>query len=164
MLKKLAVSLSAVIIISLAFYYFLGGFDPINFQLEVRSLTVYGQLYEGKRNSDMLSMLFEEAKKNVENGEGLFLAVIDYPVSSKDSIKQFIGVVSKKPVGLDSVVFVDQTFMTAEITVHPLVRPLPNKIQNLAKEYALKNGLVTDTVGIELYAISGTLNVLFPLK
>lgn len=155
----------AIILASSIIYYFLGGFNPVIFKTDADSMTIYGQSFEGKYDDARLEEYFLEAKENTTTNKNNKLVVIDYFLDSKDSVKQFIGVISQDTsLALPTLKFKDVTFVKGTITCHPYVRPHPRSVREMAEEYAIDNSLKLNAFSIEFYDAKEEIEVWFPSK
>ncbi len=160
MIKRIAVPVVAIVGVSLIAYYFLGGFNPVEFQISTKDLTIYGQSFRGKPDDPSLEQLFTEAKGSVKKGE--LLTVVDHFMDSKDSVNLFIGVISDEPRNGESLELKNTTFVEGKITAHPLVRPLPNRVFELAAKFAHSKQLGLEGFSIEIYRVDEQVEILFP--
>ncbi len=160
MVKRIAVSAVAVISISLLTYFFLGGFSPVEFETVNRNLKVYGEEFIGGAKDIKLEQLFTKARNSLKEDQNEQLVVIDYFLASEDSVRLFVGVISESRMERASIEL-EKNFVEGQITAHPLVRPLPNKIRDLATEYAASKNLKLDSFSVEIYHPNEELEVLF---
>lgn len=164
MLSKVIYPAIAVIFISIIVYYYLGGFNPVSFTTSVKDINIYGHSFHGKYDDDTLEVFFNDARKLALENENRQLVVVDYFMTSEDSVKQFIGVISKDSIHLPSLILKGVKMVQAVITVSPLVRPHPMTIREKAQSYAKSIHLTLDGFAIEIYKPNEEIEVWFPAK
>jgi hypothetical protein len=166
----LFIILLCLIIISVATYYSLGGFEEIKiYEFEGKERTVVGREFIGKHNSPILDSLMRETREAVTSGklQGA-LTVIYYPnaFEDRDSIKCFIGAsfdeikgIISLPSKYDYREFKTDKVYKLFVTQHQLVRPLPNKIASMLEVRSIEDGNVLQPFNFEIYYEDGSFSV-----
>jgi len=153
-----------IVIASTIIYYFLGGFNPVKFQIEKESITIYGQLFEGEYDDPELEQYFLKAKELADKNKDNKLIIVDYFIDSKDSVKQFVGITSRDSIALPVLDFSDVTFIKGIITSHHYVRPHPLTVRDLAQDYGTNHALNIEDISIEFYDPKEEIEVWFPAR
>lgn len=166
MIKKVIIPLMVIVIAVVWFYQYLGGFDKVTFNETTISLYFQGNEYQGLYNNPETEKLFLSAREAAVNASNAELAIMSYP-STKDSLHQIIGLVSKEPIEATDMIYKEELtgrYLETIITAHNLVMPKPNEVIEKAKGYASKNDLTVDgRRSIDIYQGNRSLRILIPL-
>lgn len=168
----ITVIIVSLVIISCAIYYTLGGFDPVEvYAMEGKERTVIGKSYTVHRRvaGSQIREKGAEMREAIVSGElkGQ-LTFIFYPQDSlsQDSIHYFLGAsfdeiqeVLKIPAGYEYKEFQTQKVYKVFLSQHPLVRPLPDEIEQLMSAKAAETGDILQPFTFELYYEDNSLSV-----
>lgn len=159
-----------LVIIGIATYYSLGGFEKIEiYEFDGQERTVIGKEFIGKHNSPIYDSLMLATRGAILSGklEGA-MTVVYYPdaFDHNDSIKCFIGAslneikgIVRVPSKYDYREFKTEKVYKMFITQHPLVRPLPNEIASMFEVRSIEDGNVLQPFNFEVYYEDGSLSV-----
>lgn len=166
----LSIIVVCLIIISVATYFSLGGFEEIKiYEFEGKERTIVGKEFIGKHNSPILDSLMREAQEAIVSGklQGA-MTVVYYPnaFENRDSIKCFIGASFEEIKGIVSVPakydyreFKTDFIYKIFVTKHPLVRPSPADMASMLEVRSIQDGRVLQPFNFELYYQDGSLSV-----
>ncbi|QSE98080.1 hypothetical protein [Fulvivirga lutea] len=163
MTKRLLIAVLIVSVFTFIIYFYLGGYNKVDFELVNEDLTIYGAPYQGSIEGGELDSLISHFQQLSRTTNKEF-TVVDYFLNSEDSIKQFIGLKSSSEINIPSIEMREVTMLRAKITAHPLVMPLPEDVKKAAENFASENEYRLDDFSIEIYSEKGELTVLFPVK
>jgi len=166
---------SIIIVVLLAIigwstYYTLGGFDPVEVYVENGAeRTVIGKEYLEKYDYEEFHAKMQETISQIDSGrlKGM-LTVIFFEDESigKDSVHYFLGAsvdeiknVVRLPAGYEYREFETSKVFKVFITQHFLVRPSPEKINELMEIRAIEEGVVLQPVSFEVYYKDQSLRV-----
>jgi hypothetical protein len=135
--------------IAISIYSLLGGFDKIEIAQSTNNIySIVGKWVEGERMHQVERKTFNEMRDLVI--EGKFkgeLCMIDYPSDTlgENEIKRFIGVllendeVTAIPSGYQVLEIETRRSYKTALTMHPLVMPNSEKIDQALRNYAREN-------------------------
>ena len=159
-----------VLIISTSIYYMLGGFDPIKiYFFEGTSKAVIGKEFLIPNDRKIFFKKMDSARMDIQSGKlkGELTAVIyenDY--LSEDSIQCFIGAsqnavknVVRIPAGFKYRQYTTEKVYKIFITQHPLIQPIPGKIEEMMKVRSIQEGEVLQPITFELYYEDGSSSI-----
>lgn len=164
----LSIIIVCLSIISFSTYFILGGFDPIEiYFFEGTTRTVTGNEYVIPNRQFASKMDSVKSKLTEFKLKGRLTSVIYQDGSvSEDSIHCFIGVsqdsvkgVQRMPAGFDYKLFQTDKIYKIFITQHPLVRPVPETIEEIMQAKASEEGEVLQPYTFELYYQDGSLSI-----
>ena len=161
--KKSIFIAMAIVAFTFVIYAYLGGYNKLEFDTEIRDMSIYGKPYLGPIKSSDLGNLFEE-NKQLSLKYNTSLAVVDYGLVGEDSVKQFIGIITEDSISEYSIQMNEVTFLKTLLTANPAVMPSPEAVRDQANDYAKSNNLVLDDFSIEIYQTNGNIEVYFPTK
>lgn len=163
-------------VIALAGYYYFGGFNKRELEvIEVDDYHFIGKMYQGSFQSKKLEETFNEVRQQYERKEpaGTFaVVVLKEPETEKDSVHQFIGILTVEPVVESALPNGWQTYTVEAsqavrntIRAHNLVMAKPNVIKEEIEEFSAERGhSLQQDVTIEKYLGDRHLEVEVPLK
>lgn len=111
-----------------------GGGEMVSEVIELSSHTVSGEWFEGRPSNPQLEQLFFEQRDASNFEDSTYLAVVNFPVESKDSVKQFIGVFN--PTAESGFQLPQGTYVAITMDMHSSVRPSPEKVREEAEKLA----------------------------
>lgn len=140
-------------------YFLLGGFKEIKI-IESRNniYSIAGKKFTGRMKSDTLRNYFDEIKGHIlDNNVQGELCIVNFRSENlkDDHVSQFIGIVldneiSEIPSGLSVMELQSDITLKTALTMHPLVRPNPDKIEGLMHAFAQKNGYELQELSLEI--------------
>ncbi len=163
---------AAVLVILIAVYHFLGGFNKAKLSL-VSSVeyTLAGYDYRGKHRSEALEKYFTEIRDMVkEQPEIGVLAMVYYkePQVKGDNTHLFIGIVLNEgqsaPEQLEKRTIEAERAVRATVNAHAAVMPAPNAIHEKMTEFAQREGLTLQAISIEKYISETHLEIDMPVE
>ncbi len=167
MLKKtLLYILLPLGLLTLAGYYWLGGFNEVTIeQVTVPERPMLGKPYQGKYGDLALRKIFVQAQQLQASDSVLgTLAVVNLDAASAGgkTVNQFIGIVLDEPPRLAPADYQTDTlaagtYLRAYVQAHPFVMASPETINQQLLDYAAKHHLSVSGLPIELYRASDTL-------
>lgn len=143
-------SFAALFIILLSFYFNLGGFEEVQTAVSRNNkYSLAGKEVQGKLTSKEEHFLFEEMKGYIADGSlSGTLSIVNYKDDTLGEYesRRFVGILlendmSMIPAGLRVLEIEGQTTFQAALTMHPLVMPNTEKVENKLKELAEERGL-----------------------
>lgn len=174
--KILLVVVPIVLVVATLIYWQLGGFKEAQAEIvEVEGgYTLVGKHYLGTLKHPALQNILDEVGERWERGElpgVLTVAVIKEPVTDKDTVEQFIGVLQpasvklpQLPEGYEIMQVEAQKAIRVSLDAHASVWPTPDKLRRKAEDYARENGLnIQPHMLLEKYYGSQRLEVELPL-
>jgi hypothetical protein len=175
--KILIIVIPSILLVSALIYWFLGGFkDPQVEVVEVKEgYTLVGKHYLGTLKHPALQDILDEVGQRWESGElpgVLTVAVLKEPVTDKDTVEQFIGVLlpaseqlEALPDGYEIMQVEAQRAIRVSLDAHASVWPTPDKLRQRAEEHAREKGLsIQPHILLEKYIGSDHLEVELPLE
>lgn len=160
-------------LISLAGYYYLGGFKERELSLvEIEDYHLVGKLYRGTLENEALGNIFFDVQDKVQKGalEGvLTVVVLKEPVEEKDTVEQFIGVLTEEPVeevpeGWERHTIEAEQAVRSTIRSHNMVTPKPNVIREELEAFAAEQDLnLQPGISIEKYISERHLEIEVPV-
>lgn len=174
--KILLIVIPVVLLVSTLIYWQLGGFKEA--QAEVVPVaggyTLVGKHYLGTLKHPALQEMLDEVGQRGESGElpgVLTVAVLKEPVTDRDTVEQFIGVLlpsaatlPQLPQGYEIMQVEAQSAIRVSLDAHSSVWPTPDKLRSKAEDYARENGLaIQPQILLEKYHGPGRLEVELPL-
>ncbi|WP_224996595.1 hypothetical protein [Cesiribacter sp. SM1] len=175
--KILFIVIPSVLLVSAIIYWLLGGFKSP--QVEVVAVeggyTLVGKHYLGTLKHPALQDILDEVGQRWESGQlpgVLTVAVLKEPVTDKDTVEQFIGVLlpateqlKELPEGYEIMEVEAQRAIRVSLDAHSSVWPTPDKLRQRAEEHARENGLaIQPHILLEKYYGPGHLEVELPLE
>lgn len=161
-------------VISLAGYYYLGGFKERELSLvEVGDYHLVGKHYRGTLENEALGSIFFEVQEKVQMGvlDGvLTVVVLKEPVEERDTVEQFIGVLLEQPVeevpdGWAEFTVAASQAVRSSIRSHNMVMPKPNIIREELEAFAQEKGLsLQPGISIEKYVAERHLEIEVPVE
>lgn len=163
-------------IITLAGYYYFGGFEEREQELvTIGDYHFAGKYYKGTLKDNELENIFFEVREQYEAGSpaGIFtIVVLKEPETPKDTVEQFIGILLNEPVAENALPKGWETFtVEAEQAVrntirsHNLVMPKPNEIREEMKDFAEAQNLrLNEEITIEKYLGERHLEIEIPIE
>ncbi len=166
----LSVIVLCLLIIAVATYYSLGGFEEIEiYEFEGKERTVIGKEFIGMHNSPAYDSLMISTRDAILSGKLQGdMTVVYYPQAfeDRDSLKCFIGASFDEIKGIISVPakydyreFKTEKVYKMFITQHPMVRPLPGEIASMFEVRSIEDGKVLQPINFEVYYQDGSLSV-----
>jgi len=164
-------SFSAIFVILISAYYYLGGFDEIQTAISKNNkYSLAGKEVHGRLTSKEEHFLFEEMKGYIADGtlKGT-LSVINYKDDTLGEYesRRFVGVlleddVAMIPTGLKVIEIEGETTFQAALTMHPLVMPNTKKVEGQLQLLADDRGLKLRDYTLEkLYADNSVIVEMF---
>lgn len=163
-------------IIALVGYYYFGGFNKRELEVvEVDDYHFIGKMYQGKLQDKKLEETFYEVRQQYEKKEpaGTFaIVVLQEPETGKDSVEQFIGILTGAPVaentlpsGWENYTVEAGQAVRSTIRAHNLVMAKPNIIKEEIAQFAAEKGLsLQPNITIEKYLGDRHLEVEVPVE
>ncbi|AHM60738.1 hypothetical protein D770_12410 [Flammeovirgaceae bacterium 311] len=174
--KILLIVIPIVLVVATLIYWQLGGFREAQAELvEVEGgYTLVGKHYLGTLQHPSLQEILDEVGQRWERGElpgVLTVAVIQEPVTDKDTVEQFIGVLlpaaeslKQLPQGYEIMQVEAQKAIRVSLDAHSSVWPTPDKLRQKAEDYARENNIkIQPRMLLEKYYGPGRLEVELPL-
>ena len=170
MKKTVALVLLSVVVIAVAVYYWLGGFQTSLIE-EVRQpvRVVWGTLYQGKYGDLELRKIFVNTRNQLAEGavQGT-LAVVNYDsLFDTQEVNQLIGVILKTPDSARLGETIDTLSAGTYIRVHihgwSATWPTPAKIHQRVQDYAGQRELQLGEKVVEHYFGSDSMWVEYPV-
>ena len=161
-------SFISLLVISMSIYFFLGGFHKIKVvQSKNNHYSIAGKTIQGIGVHREEKVLWEEVKKMIVDkklhGD---LCIINYrPDTLEDKeIYRFIGVLLNEdvaiiPAGYSVTEIKAETTFLAALTMHPLVRPSSEKMDNLLTDFADSLGYTVRNYTLERHYIDNSMLV-----
>lgn len=172
--KYIIIVLLLTALISLAGYYYLGGFKERELSLvEVENYHFVGKHYIGTLENEALGNIFFEVQDKVQKGalEGvLTVVVLKEPVEEKDTVEQFVGVLTEVPVekvpeGWERYTIGAKQAVRSTIRSHNMVLPKPNVIREELEAFAAEKDLkLQPNISIEKYVGERHLEIEVPVE
>jgi len=160
-LKRITIIVITLLIASTLYilYKKLGGDQPIVFDISgQKSFTIVGALYSGNYNDRKVEELFVKARTLIENGTlSGDVAVINYGSDERARmIEQFIGILVETPPatlpeGYEVRTLQAKNVVSTYINMHNLVMPRPEDVREGATNLAKKEGVLLDSLTVEVY-------------
>lgn len=174
-IKKYLVAVLVVAgLITLAGYYFLGGFNERELELAaVNSYHLVGREYRGTLGNQELEQIFFEVQEKAQQGvpAGTFAVVVfREPRDERDTLHQFVGILlddpaAPAPEGWESYKLEAEQVVRNTIRSHNLVMPKPNAIREELEEFAEKQNVpLQPGITIEKYLGERHLQVEVPVQ
>ncbi|WP_017731306.1 hypothetical protein [Nafulsella turpanensis] len=161
-------------VISLAGYIYLGGFKDRELALvEVNNYHLIGKHYTGTLQNEALGDIFFEVQDKVQQDElegVLTVVVLKEPVEEKDTVEQFIGVLTEQPVeelpeGWEHFTVEADQAVRSTIRSHNMVMAKPNVIREELEAFAKEQGLkLQPNISIEKYIGERHLEIEVPVE
>ena len=162
-------------IIALGGYYYFGGFTEREQELvEVNDYHLVGKHYKGKLNSKELEDIFYEVRSQYEKGEPagtLTLVTIKEPATGKDTLEQFIGILTESPgattlpKGWETYTIEAEQAVRNTVRAHNLVMPKPEEVRDEILVFASNKNLnLKPNISIEKYLGERHLEVEIPVE
>ena len=173
--RTFIVPIGALILVILALYSFLGGFNPV--EISYRDVDseykMIGRSFEGKSNSKELGRIFESVRMLIS--EGLIngtVVLVNYNEGYDEktgSVKYFIGVPVEGspediPPNFEIRSYYLKKVIRAEINGHNLVMPSPEKVFDMAVEFAARDSLNLEDQYFEHYITERNIVIEYPVK
>lgn len=163
MRKLVFIGLPVFIVATYFLYQSMGGGTTVEYHLSnISAAQVGGSDFEGKMNASRLEELFLEYRNLSNFEDSTFLVVVNYPQQGKDSVRQFIGVLGYTKAS-GSYQMRAGRYVEAVLTMHPAVRPSPDKVGEDAATFASDNGYELSGEEIQIYEGEEVLRILFPV-
>ena len=152
--------------------YTLGGFKPLEPALiSSQSLTLYGQHYEGRYNSEALDELIGDLRRRIDESESeASLIIVNYnqeELEKRGVVKQFVGISWKElpleRINLDSITLQQYNGVQFTVPIKPLVMPSPEKLKKEAEAMAQSMNTELRGISIEQYQ-DNNLIINYPFK
>lgn len=163
-------------VITLAGYYYFGGFEAREQQLvKVSDYHFAGKPFKGTLKDERLEEIFYEVRQQFDKGspEGIFtIVVLKEPETQKDTLEQFIGILVREPIAENTLPAGWETFtVPAEQAVrntirsHNLVMPKPQEIREEIQAFAREQNLsLMEGIVVEKYLGERHLEIEVPVK
>lgn len=169
MRNKILISLILVILVGMAAYYLLGGFEEIEIQVvDTNDIHLIGYEYRGTPQDDELVRTFQKIENLLEEHPENRLNTIYYvePAGKRDTMNVFVGTeYNEKMAGeLDEKIIIAQRAIVASLRSHRFVMPGPDKVKQKIEEYAREHGLVTQGIYIDRVVGEDHVDVMAPLR
>ncbi|KEO73348.1 hypothetical protein [Anditalea andensis] len=169
MRSKVLISLIVVILVGMAFYYVLGGFNEIEIRVvPVDDIHLIGIEYRGTPQDENLKLTFQKVEGMLKSYPDNRLNTIFYvePAGKLDTITVFVGTeYHEKMAGdLEEKIIGAQRAIVASLKSHRFVMPGPNKVKQRIEQYAKQNGLVTQGIYIDRVVEKDHVDVMAPLR
>ena len=158
MQRKLLWTIAVLLIVALAAFYILGGFNEAKLEVtEVNAYKVAGNYYEGIYERDTIAALFFKSKgildAKILSGD---LTVINFGVFTEDSVHMVVGILLEKqaveiPEGIEVIDIKGGKMIRATIESHNVVMPTREKIEAKIEKFASENELSVADTTIERY-------------
>ena len=169
----LVVLLSAII--ALGGYYYFGGFTEREQELvAVDNYHLVGRYYKGTLSNKKLEDIFYEVRSLHEKGEPagvLTLVTIKEPLTGKDTLEQFIGILTANaganalPQGWETYTIEARQAVRNTVRAHNLVMPKPEEVRAEIHEFADAHNLnLKPNISIEKYLGERHLEVEIPVE
>ena len=172
-MKKVLSIAIIVLIAGLVINYKLDGFSKLEATLVTsEEYILYGQYYEGRYNDDELEALIVSTRDWVQSNKVGELAIVNYfngEDERRGKIKQFVGVIITDdkqqawPEDFEILEIKANETIEVKVSIRALVMPSPEKIKNIAIDFADNNNKKLQQMSIERYNDTGFLIVHFPL-
>ncbi len=170
MKKIVIIGAILVILLSVAGYAWLGGFrsekiSKVSNQLRV----VYGTTYQGKYGDLKLREIVVKTKQLLEDpARSGHLVVINYDSTASENINQLIGVISPDASSealqdLTQDTLSAGTYLRIQLYGHPVVRSIPEQVNQKLKAYAEQQQLTLGKEVIEHYFGSDSMWIEYPI-
>ncbi|MEO0330536.1 MAG: hypothetical protein AAF223_02475 [Bacteroidota bacterium] len=171
MKKTVTISAISVILIAIAVYAWLGGFqsEQIN-EITYDRRIVYGTRYEGKYGDLKLRETVVKTQQMIEdNSLQGHLIVVNYDSSAtSENIDQFIGILSSD-LSAEALQKLSQDtlpsgeYLKIQVYGQPVVWPTPAQVSQYAEKYAQQQQIDLGTGVIEHYFGSDSMWIEFPI-
>lgn len=174
-IKKYLIAVLVVAgLITLAGYYFLGGFNERELELAtVNNYRLVGKEFKGRLGNQRLEEIFFEVQEKAQQGAPagtMAVVVFREPRDEHDTLHQFVGILlddpaSPAPNGWESYKLEAGQVVRNTIRSHNLVMPKPNAIREELEEFAEKQNVSLQSgITIEKYLGERHLQVEVPVK
>lgn len=166
---KIFIALVAIILIGMAVYYLLGGFNEVEIRvIETDDIHLIGYEYRGTPQEEELVRTFQKIEALLEAHPENRLNTIYYvePAGKLDTMTVFVGTeYNEKMAGdLEEKIIQAERAIVASLRSHRFVMPGPDKIKRIIEDYARENGLETQGIYIDRILGEDHVDVLAPLK
>ena len=174
-MKKYLILGAVILGVGLLVNNLLGGFMALKPSIiEVDNYTIYGATFEGNyKSNDLTNLVGKMRVLQADLHEPSDVCIINFFNDSKETLGQltnFVGIRTIRPsqdsllLALDIKEVIATKAIRIEINVMPLVMPSPEKVKNIAYDYARKHQVELQNFSIEQYSKNGMLVVEFPVK
>ncbi len=157
-----------LVIIGSSIYYLLGGFkEVVVYELQGERRNIVGKYFKGYYAHPELEDIWNECRNRIQGGSLTGnLAVVNYQNDSldNDEVEQFIGValeggMAEIPSNFEVLELVSERKLAVFLSMHPLVRPNPIRIERLFAAYAEENGLELEASTLEVHFADNSMTV-----
>ena len=171
MIKKVIIIALLIAAAAVLINYSLGGFKPVKPQLvSLHDTVIYGKLYEGSYNSELLSELIDQYRRELEKHQQAGqLTIVNYDqpdLEKRGMVKQFVGIIWRGQSARsdsDSLVLPACNAVQFKIPIKPLVMPSPEKLNEMARDYSIQMETTLLGYSIEQY-LGKSLIINYPLN
>jgi hypothetical protein len=173
MRKFIFILIAALLLAGLGIYVALGGFTkPVIATVPVSGYIMAGVAFKGSASNEDLLQLFEQTRELHQENKllGTLAALYyDIPQSDKGQVDAFIGVIvedstAKLPSAYSYRSVAAKQAIQANITIHYLVAPSPEKIRTTLLDYAREKGLPLQNFVIEQYLNNNHIIIEIPVS
>ena len=168
-MRKTVIIIFVILVVSLS-YLWLGGGQNLEYKVErLSEFYIVGKEYSGSYNSSKLEELFFSMKTEALK-KSSSLVVVNYESDTLDNgkIHQFIGYKSEdvphEENALQLLKIEAGEYVATEIESHNFVMPKPEDVREGASEHVAAQGVILDSVSIEIYRGERELQILFPIN
>lgn len=163
---------AVLLIILVAMYHFLGGFNKAELSLvSPAQYKLAGYDYRGPHQSEALERYFTDIRDIVNAQPALgVLAMVYYeePQVKGDSTHLFIGIVlnegASAPENLEQRTIEAKSAVRATVNAHAAVMPAPNAIHEKMTAFAENEGVKLQAISIEKYLSETHLEIDMPIE
>ena len=167
MAKKIYIGVFIGGMLILAIYFVLGGFKSVQVEeVGQKEFRVVGKYFYGEYDDPTLGQYFFEARELITSAtlDGQ-LCIVTYQPDSliEEFVSQFIGVAVAAdvpiPDGMEERSFGSSNAAQAQLDMHPLVMPNPEKLQQKLTEFATSKGWSAPQYFLEVYKPDNSIEI-----
>ncbi|GHB35831.1 hypothetical protein [Mongoliitalea lutea] len=170
-MKKKLLIFAVLFLISVGFigFYQLGGFNPVNLEIQTLDLTLSGVYYRGTPQDRKLAKAFKDIQEVQEASPETRLHTIYLiePAGKLDTMEVYIGLNTELPAFFgdwDRLNFEEKSFIVATIQANRFVMPGPERVKKKIRSFAEENGLELDGIFIDKIISPDHVEVMAPIK
>ncbi|HSJ69060.1 MAG TPA: hypothetical protein VK921_15355 [Anditalea sp.] len=169
MRSKVLISLIVFILVGMATFYLLGGFNEIEMNVvSAEDIHLIGYEYRGTPQDENLEKTFQKVEDLIEAHPDNRLNTIYYiePAGKLDTMTVFVGTEYNENMAgdLEEKIITCRQAIVATLRSHRFVMPGPDKVKREIEDYARENGLETQGIYIDRIVAADHVDVFAPLK
>ncbi|MDN3668681.1 hypothetical protein QWY93_04995 [Echinicola jeungdonensis] len=169
-MKKAIIAILIVGFAGLVAFYYLGGFNPVNYTVKpLEEIKLYGLTYRGTPQDKGLKTSFQEVEAVLERNPKATMHTIYKiePAGKLDTMQVFVGLDywgSESDSAWELVEIKADKAIIATVTGHRFVMSRPKKIKKDIEDYAENKGLNTQGIYIDRLLAEDSVEVIAPLE